>query len=67
MFTVRNVLEHDISLQDFNIKSFIRYPAVGLRYRIPPRHISQLKAWAILLFKPQMGKNFAVRWQMFME
>jgi hypothetical protein len=33
---------------------------VGLRCIIPPRHLSQLKAPAIPLTYPKVGKNFAV-------
>jgi hypothetical protein len=32
-----------------NIKVDILQPAVGLRCIIPPRHLRQLKAWAIPL------------------
>jgi hypothetical protein len=41
-----------------NIKVDIWHPAVGLRCRNPPRHLSQLKAWEIHLFlhlKPTAG------------
>jgi hypothetical protein len=37
------------SLPNPNIKVDILHPAVGLRCRIPPRHLSQLKARAITL------------------
>ena len=43
---VGNIPEHGTSL---HIKVDIWHPAVGLRCRNPPRHLSQLKPWAIPL------------------
>ena len=43
---VGNVPEHGISLQDF---VDIWHPALGLRCRKPPRHLSKLKARTIPL------------------
>ena len=38
-----------------NIKFDIKHPAVGVRCIIPPRHLSQLKAWAIPSTKTPSG------------
>ena len=49
-----------------NIKVDSWHPAVGLRCRNPPRHLSQLKARQYLWLKSQVVKNFAVLNMFFM-
>ena len=51
---VGNIPEHGTSL---HIKVDIWHPAVGLRCRNPPRHLSQLKTRAIPLTETPSGQE----------
>ena len=53
-------IETHLHKKNNNNKVDIWHPAVGLRCRNTLRHLSQLKARAILLLKPQVVKNIVV-------
>ena len=59
---IGNVIEHIISLQDF---VDIGHPAVGLRCRNQPRHLSHLKIWAKSLIYTPSGQELCY-WECFM-
>jgi hypothetical protein len=61
---VGNIPEHGTSL---HIKVDIWHPAVGLRCGNPPRHLNQLKTWAISLIETPSGQELCRPWYIFHE
>ena len=61
---VKNISEHG-TRTSLHIKVDIWHPAVGLRCRNPPRHLSQLKARVIPLIQTPNGQK-RCRWEFFL-
>ena len=61
---VGNFPEYGISL---HIKVDIWHPAVGLMCGNPPRHLNQLKTWAISLMETPSGQELCRPWYIFHE
>ena len=56
---VGNIPEHGTSL---HFKVDIWHPAVGLTCGNPPRHLNQLKTWAISLIETPSGQELCRSW-----